>query len=144
MDKRSLVANSPWVCRESDMTYRGNNNQVFWSPLPWPTPDPSGDQSLNAHVALSHFYSDQEAMRDVVKCSGNEWNRTDGWAVWWQLRGSILYVIIFWSVKFHKSLPDLVPGTCSRGRVNSHSFKGEGWSLKKSLMWLRTPTAGSP
>ena len=40
MDKRSLVANSPRVCKESDMTYRGNNNQVFWSPLPDPPPAP--------------------------------------------------------------------------------------------------------
>ena len=141
MDKRSLVACSPWGCKESDMTDRvSNNSQVFWWPLPQPNPNPREDQSLNVLCGLV----DLAAVRDVVKCSGNEWNQTDCWAVWWQLRGSILYVIIFWSVKFHKSLPDLVPGSCSHGRVNSHSFKGEGWSLKKSLKWLRTPTSGFP
>ena len=68
MDKRSLVAYSPWGCKESDMTDRvSNNSQVFWWPLPRPNPDPHGDQSLNVLCGLV----DLAAVRDVVKCSGN-------------------------------------------------------------------------
>ena len=49
---------------------------------------------------------------------------TDSWVIWLQLGGSILYVIIFWSVKFNKSPFDIVPGTCCGERVNPHGLRG--------------------
>lgn len=69
---------------------------------------------------------------------------TDGWVIWLQLGGSILYVIIFWSVKFNKSPFDNSARHLLWWESQSTWPQRKSLSLKRALERPRTPTLMTP